>query len=60
MITKQAQEEQEQVLLKLSEQKKEIEEKIDDELNNLHLISINCEEDITSIGEYAAMLFILW
>lgn len=52
VITKQAQDEQEQVLMKLLDQKKEIEDKIEDETNCLHLISHNCEGDIHSIGQY--------
>lgn len=50
-MTKQAKEEQEQVLMTLTVKKQEIEEKIDDELDSLHLISHNCEGDVHTLGK---------
>lgn len=58
VMTKQAKEEQEQVLMKFSEKKKEIEDQVDNEQDSLHLISHNCEGDIDSIGKNNLLFFL--
>ena len=59
VISRQAKDEEEQVLMKLTEQKKEIEEKVDSELQELHVISHNCEGDIHSIGKKTVLVKLL-